>query len=273
MARCDRNETNTQRSNLFELEFKEDSGAFGDATPLFSCAGPPSGSRCWGALAELWCWAQKDAPRSPAHWCTVAHLCSTITEGEPVSPAPSLSQIKPLLLGGRLRSNIKMDAFKCGRWCERSSHVDASPARFDLNMLENFIRHCWLDLSLFLTPGTGGASIVSQVFSTFQSQGNVLKTLNRSVAYLCCRSTPCLRSWCSQIRTRQRSFPLPRTRLWPGARSPRRRTPPPLPPGHLPEDLRENRQTWDEQVQQFHHILPADKKVNKKKSRGFFLLK
>lgn len=31
MARCDRNETNTQRSNLIELEFKEDSSAFGDA--------------------------------------------------------------------------------------------------------------------------------------------------------------------------------------------------------------------------------------------------
>lgn len=37
----------------------------------------------------------------------------------------------------------------------KSSHVDASPARFDLNMLGNFIRRCWQDLSLFLTPGTG----------------------------------------------------------------------------------------------------------------------
>lgn len=36
MARCDRNETNTQRSNLFESDFKGDSGAFGAAAPLFS---------------------------------------------------------------------------------------------------------------------------------------------------------------------------------------------------------------------------------------------
>lgn len=147
MARCDRNETKTQRSNLFELEFKEDSGAFFFSLPR---AGPLSGSRCCGVLAQLRCLAQREARRSPAHGCTVAHLCSTIREGEPVWQAPSLSQIKPLLLGGRLRSNRKMDGFKSGRRRGRKSHVDASPARFDLNMLGNFIRRCWQDLSLFL---------------------------------------------------------------------------------------------------------------------------
>lgn len=89
-------------------------------------------------------------------------FCSAIREGEPARRAPSLSQIKPLLLGGRLRSDRKMDGFKCGRRRGRKSHADASPARFDSNMLGNFIRRCWQDWSLFL-GGFHGVSGIQRV--------------------------------------------------------------------------------------------------------------
>lgn len=161
---------------------------------FFSRAGPPSGSRCRGALAGPRRLAQREAARSPAHWRTVAPPFAALSQRESRRGPRHRSQIKPLLLGGRLRSNAKMDGFECGWRRGRNSHVHASPARFDSSMLGNFIRRCWQDLSSFSRPGTGGASVASQVFSAFQSQGSVFKAPDRSDAHLCCRSTPCLRS-------------------------------------------------------------------------------
>jgi len=149
MARCDWNETNIQRGNLIELEFKEDWSAFGDAKALYS-AGPPSSSRCcWVFWASAL--AQTRVLRSPVHWCTTAHLHSTITEWEPVLPMPSSSQIKPLLLGGLLGSNIKLDGFNLRQRCRRNFQTDRSSAKFDSNMMKNFIRCNWQEFIIFNT--------------------------------------------------------------------------------------------------------------------------
>lgn len=157
------------------------------ALDLRAAAGAAERSQSSGALLK----GKRRVPqRIGAPWRTFAALSQRESRRGP----RHRSQIKPLLLGGRLRSNAKMDGFECGWRRGRNSHVDASPARFDSSMLGNFIRCCWQDLSSFLRPGTGGASVASQVFSAFHSQGSVLKAPDRSDAHLCCRSTPCLRS-------------------------------------------------------------------------------
>lgn len=98
MARCDQNETNIQRSNLIELEFKEDLGAFGDARRfiVLDLRAVAGAAEC----SESFSGAQREVQRSPVHCCTVTHLHSAITQEEPVLLMPSLSQIKSLLLGG-----------------------------------------------------------------------------------------------------------------------------------------------------------------------------
>lgn len=77
-------------------------------------------------------------------------------------------------------------------------------------------------------------------------------------AYLCCRSTPCLHSSSSQAQSRRQSSPPWRTPLWPPARSPRRHTLLPPPPGHRPEDL------WGRKTEQWGEE-PGEEKDKKKK--------
>lgn len=142
----------------------------------------------------------------------------------------------------------KMDSLNSRQWCGRNSQTDTSSARFDLNMLRNFIRHNWQEFNLlFDAQHWGGHSILSHI-RCLKKEKMAERCMRKPAcevsvlaecAHLCCRSTPCLRSLCSQSQTRRWSSPPPKTHLWPGAHSPRRRTPPPLPPGHPPEDLRE----------------------------------